>query len=74
MKKTVRPLVVLAVLFCTIALLHATGCKKSTDKKEECRTCQAFGVDNVVDEEQVCSDAEEQAFRNKNVGHEIECH
>jgi hypothetical protein len=27
-----------------------------------------------VDEEEVCSDAAETAFRNKNAGHEISCH
>jgi hypothetical protein len=72
MKKTVRPFMVFAFLIFSITLIHGSGCKKNTDN-EECRTCKAFGVDNVVDEEEVCSDAEETAFRNKNSGLEISC-
>jgi hypothetical protein len=73
MKKTVKPFMVFAFILFSIMLVHGTGCKKNTDKEEECRTCKAFGVDDIIDEETVCSDAEETAFRTKNAGHEIAC-
>lgn len=46
--------------------------KKAEDAPPECRTCKAFGVDGV-NQKQVCSDQEEQAFRNENRGKEISC-
>jgi hypothetical protein len=72
MKKTVKPFMVFAFLLFSLTLIHGVGCKKKTEK-EECRKCQAFGIDGVMDEETVCTDAEETAFRNKNSGREISC-
>lgn len=63
---------ILGFLLFTITMLHGIGCSKKGGD-EECRTCKAFGVDAVVDEETVCSEAEETAFRNKNSGFEISC-
>lgn len=72
MKKTVKPFMVFAFIIFSITLLHGYGCsKKSND--DDCRTCKAFGIDNIEDEETVCSEAEETAFRNKNSGFEISC-
>jgi hypothetical protein len=72
MKKSVNPFMVFAFVVFAVTTLHGLGCsKKSSD--EDCRTCKAFGLDDVEDEEVVCSDAEETAFRNKNSGFEISC-
>jgi hypothetical protein len=73
MKKSVNPFMVFAFVVFAVTVMHGVGCKKNTEK-EECRTCQAFGVDEIIDEEEVCTDAEEAAFRAKNSGHEISCH
>ena len=64
---------VFAFLVFAVTMMHGMGCKKKTGE-EECRTCQAFGIDGVIDEETVCSDAEEDAFRAKNAGHQVSCH
>jgi hypothetical protein len=53
-------------------LIHGVGCSKKSDDYE-CRTCQALGNDQIEDEEEVCSQAEETAFRNANPGKEIVC-
>jgi len=63
---------VFAFVVFAVTLLHGVGCSKKSDDSD-CRTCKAFGVDNVVDEEVVCSEAEESAFRSKNSGFEISC-
>ena len=73
MKKSVKPFMVFAFLVFAITMMHGIGCSKKSGDDEECRTCKAFSVDNVEDEEVVCSDAEETAFRNKNSGLEISC-
>jgi hypothetical protein len=52
------------------------ACVNSCTKKKEappvCKTCKAVGVDGV-NQKKVCSDAEEQAFRNENRGKEVTC-
>lgn len=73
MKKSVNPFMAFAFLVFAITTVHGIGCSKKNNDDGECRTCKAFGVDNVEDEEVVCSDAEETAFRNKNSGFEISC-
>jgi hypothetical protein len=72
MKKSVNPFMAFAFLCFAITLFHGYGCSKKSDS-EECRTCKAYGIDNIEDEETVCSEAEETAFRNKNSGFEISC-
>jgi hypothetical protein len=71
MKRSVNPFMLFAFLIFAITLMHGYGCSKKSD--QECRTCQAFGIDGVEDEEEVCSEAEETAFRNANQGKEISC-
>lgn len=63
---------IFAFILFTITLIHGSACKKSKDDYE-CRTCKAFSIDNVEDEEEVCSESEESAFRSKNAGFEISC-
>lgn len=72
MKKTVKPFMVFAFLLFSITLLHGVGCSKKSDDAE-CRTCKALGLDGIEDEDEICSEAEETAFRNANPGKEIVC-
>jgi hypothetical protein len=72
MKKSVNPFMLFAFVVFAVTMMHGMGCKKSTGD-EECRTCKAISVDNIEDEEEVCSESEETAFRNKNSGFEIVC-
>jgi len=63
------------ILFATLVfstIYSFTSCSKKTEEPE-CKTCRAFSVDGVVDETEVCSEAEETAFRNDNAGREISC-
>ena len=70
MKKTVNPLLVFAFVALTITSFHA--CKKNSDG--ECSTCKALGADNlVVDEAEICNEAQATDFRNANPGAEIVC-
>jgi hypothetical protein len=60
-----------AILIISLSTTVLNACSK---KKEDanCKTCRAFTVDDVKEEE-VCSEAEETAFRNKYAGREISC-
>jgi hypothetical protein len=71
MKKSVNPFMLFAFLLFAITTMHGLGCKKNSD--EDCRTCKAFGGSGLEDEETVCSESEETAFRNANQGKEIMC-
>lgn len=68
MKKLLATTVTVA---CALVLFFVTACKKEKDQQTTCKTCKAFGT--TVVEKQVCSAAEEQAFRNENAGREISC-
>jgi hypothetical protein len=71
MKKT---RIVLSALVLAIVIAHsAASCKKKTEEAYECKTCKAFGLDGPVDEEEVCSEAAEAAFRSANPGRQITC-
>jgi hypothetical protein len=72
MKRSVRPFMAFAFLLFSITLIHGVGCSKKNDN-DECRTCKAIGFDTIEDEDVVCSEAEETAFRNANPGLEIVC-
>ena len=63
--------ILLAAVFLS-TIYFGFSCSKKTEEPE-CKTCRAFSVDGVVDEAEVCSEAEETAFRNDNVGREISC-
>ena len=74
MKKHFKQLIVIIII--TIAAFQINGCAKEADKPEEkCRTCIAR--DNIegapVDNEQVCSDEAEDAFRAANTGFTVTC-
>ena len=70
MKKTVNPLLAFTFVVLTVTCFHA--CKKNSDG--ECHTCKAIGPDNnIVDEDQICNEAQATAFRNANPGKEIVC-
>lgn len=70
MKKT---RIVLTAIVVAIVIAHSAGsCKKKTEEYE-CKTCKAFGIDGPVNEEEVCSEAEEAAFRSANPGRQITC-
>lgn len=73
MKKTVKPFMLFAFIIFAITLVHSPGCSKKGDDDAECRTCKAFGIDGIEDEAEVCSEAQESAFRSKNAGKEISC-
>ncbi len=62
----------IAIVVLLFSVLLTAGCKKSTEEKD-CRTCKAYGGSGLVGQEEVCSDAEEQSFRNQYVGKEISC-
>jgi len=59
-------------MFLLFSVILIAGCKKNTDKSD-CKTCKAYSIDGLVGEEEVCSEAEEQAFRNEFTGKEISC-
>ena len=63
---------VFAFIIFSVMLVHGVGCSKKSDDGE-CRTCRALGTDGVEDEAEVCSEAQETAFRNDNPGKEIVC-
>jgi hypothetical protein len=61
----------LAFLFAA-SLFSFLSCKKEEEPgNTACKTCKAIGT--TIVEKQVCSAAEEQAFRNENAGREISC-
>ncbi len=62
----------IAIVFLVFSVILTTGCKKNTES--DCKTCKAFGIDGLVGEEEVCSDAEEQDFRSEFAGKEITCY
>jgi hypothetical protein len=71
MKKT---RIVFIVLVLSMVVVHSMeACSKNKEEESECKTCKAFGIDGVMDEEEVCSEAEEAAFRSANQGREISC-
>ena len=63
--------IILAALLFT-SFYVGISCAKKTEEPA-CKTCRAFSVDGVVVEAEVCSEAEETAFRNDNAGREISC-
>ncbi len=59
-----------------LLIVFLPQCKKPADAVQtDCKTCRAFnaGVDNGTVQRQVCSAAEETAFRNEFAGKEISC-
>ena len=60
-----------AVVFLLFSAILTVSCKKETEN--DCKTCKAFSIDGLVGEEEVCSEAEEQDFRNEFAGKEISC-
>lgn len=62
-------------LFLLATICVFTGCTKKKDAAGTCRVCkvQGLGVDAQVIQKQVCSDDEEQAFRNANAGKTVTC-
>jgi hypothetical protein len=52
----------------------ANGCSKKDSAANTCKTCRALGgPDAQTISKQVCTTAEEQAFRQANAGKEITC-
>lgn len=64
-----------AILFTTVVLSNINCAEKEEVPAQECKTCKAYasGAGQQTLEEQVCSDAEETAFRNQYTGREITC-
>jgi hypothetical protein len=71
MKKTRIAFIVL--LFSIVVIHGMEACSKNKEEESQCKTCKAFGIDGVMDEEEVCSEAEEAAFRSANPGRQITC-
>ena len=70
MKRTIAFLV-LSIVF---ALLLPIACKKSSTDPQNCKTCKVFGGDNnVIDEEEVCTDKQESDLHSRFPGIEIKC-
>jgi len=63
-------------LFCLLFTVFVVGCSKNKTEEEnaDCKTCKAFAMGGMPEiTMQVCSEAEEQAFRNEYAGREISC-
>jgi len=60
------------IVFLLLSVILTVGCKKKTEEKD-CKTCKAWGSAGLEAEEKVCSDAQEEDFRNEFAGKEISC-
>lgn len=56
-----------------VAVFYIPGCQKKNTDEVACKTCKAFGVDGLIKEEEVCTEAAEASFRNTYAGKEISC-
>ena len=73
MKRMITVWLLLIVL--TVAFQISCAKKSSPDEQKNCKTCKVFGGDNnnVLDEEKICSDAQEKALHDRFPGREIKC-
>jgi len=70
MKRTIA----LLVLSMLLAVIFPISCKKSSGDQQNCKTCKVFGGDNnVIDEEEVCTDKQESDLHSRFPGREIKC-
>lgn len=53
-------------------IMITVSCKKEKGKND-CKTCMVFGIDQQTIQKEVCSDAQEKAFRDEYAGQEISC-
>jgi hypothetical protein len=75
-KRNSSDFVLTSMLFLLI-LISAIQCskKEKTPDDASCKVCKAIGgPDNGTIQKEVCTEAEEAAFRSENAGKEIECH
>ncbi len=62
------------VLIISIGIVTAVGCKKNKDDNEDCKTCKALNSNgSTAAEQQVCTGAAEESFRNSHPDKEIVC-
>ena len=74
MKRMIIVWLLLIVLTTTLQISCAK--KSSPDEQKNCKTCKVFGgdgVNNVIHEEQVCSDDDEKDLHSRFPGREIKC-
>jgi hypothetical protein len=65
----------LSIILFTLMIVTTINCKKEEGASTACKTCKAIGAgaDQQTIERQVCTDADETAFRNEFSGREISC-
>ena len=71
--KKIKFLSIAAIAGAALLFIANSCTKKSTDTPAStCKTCKALGVDGTI-QQQVCTPAEEAAFRAAHAGREVSC-
>jgi hypothetical protein len=60
-KPIIRPVTIL-FLFFYVTVSYGSGCSKNSSSCKTCKATNSYG--SVIEEKQVCTGQEEQAFRN----------